>query len=108
MTEENRVFKADTTIHSEEKKPFVADEYLQVKKPVYVKAGDDMSDKGYEEAYLGDAIRFKMKRDNKRFWAGDNISEYVSETDKEINPSSNYEFVPTNHCIHFRQLKAPA
>lgn len=32
---------------------------------------------GYEEAYLADVIRFKMKRDNKRFWAGDNISEYV-------------------------------
>lgn len=82
MTEENRVFKLDTTIHSEEKTPFVAQDYLQVKKPVYVKVGDDMSDKGYEEAYLGDAIRFKMKRDNKRFWAGDNISDYVSEDDK--------------------------
>jgi GTP cyclohydrolase I len=34
---------------------------------------------GYEEAYLADAIRFKMKRDQKRFWAGDNISEYVTE-----------------------------
>ena len=43
--------------------------------------GDD--DKNYKEAYLGDAIRFKMKRDKKRFWAGDNISEYVSEQDKE-------------------------
>lgn len=41
-------------------------------------------DKNYKEAYLGDAIRFKMKRDKKRFWAGDNISDYVSDTDKEI------------------------
>jgi GTP cyclohydrolase IA len=39
---------------------------------------------GYEEAYLADVIRFKMRRDGKRFWAGDNISEYVSEEDKEI------------------------
>jgi GTP cyclohydrolase I len=39
---------------------------------------------GYEEAYLGDHLRFKMKREGKRFWAGDNISEYVSEADKEI------------------------
>ena len=39
--------------------------------------GDD--DKEYQEAYLADAIRFKMKRDNKRFWAGDNISDYVTE-----------------------------
>ncbi len=39
----------------------------------------DDDNKDYKEAYLADAIRFKMKRDNKRFWAGDNISEYVSE-----------------------------
>jgi GTP cyclohydrolase I len=36
-------------------------------------------DGGYQEAYLADAIRFKMKRDQKRFWAGDNVSEYVTE-----------------------------
>ena len=40
-------------------------------------------DGGYKEAYLADVIRFKMKRDNKRFWAGDNISAYISEGDKE-------------------------
>ena len=39
-------------------------------------------DGGYEEAYLADVIRFKMKREGKRFWAGDNISEYVSDEDK--------------------------
>jgi GTP cyclohydrolase I len=44
--------------------------------------GDD--DKDYQEAYLGDHLRFKMRREGKRFWAGDNISEYVSEADKEI------------------------
>jgi GTP cyclohydrolase I len=43
--------------------------------------GDD--DKNYKEAYLGDHLRFKMKRDGKRFWAGDNISEYLHEGDKE-------------------------
>ena len=37
--------------------------------------GDDNKD--YKEANLADAIRFNMKRDKKRFWAGDNISEYV-------------------------------
>ena len=36
-------------------------------------------DGGYEEAYLGDYLRSKMRRDNKRFWAGDNISEYVND-----------------------------
>ena len=45
---------------------------------------NNIDDKGYEEAYLADVIRFKMKRDNKRFWAGDNISDYVSEDHKEI------------------------
>jgi GTP cyclohydrolase IA len=40
---------------------------------------DAMSEKGYEGAYLSDAIRFQMKRDQKRFWAGDNVSEYVTE-----------------------------
>jgi GTP cyclohydrolase I len=49
-----------------------------------LKGADNMSDKGYQEATLADAIRFKMKRDKKRFWAGDNISDYVSEQDKEI------------------------
>jgi GTP cyclohydrolase I len=44
----------------------------------------NIDDKGYEEGYLGDAVRFKMKRDNKRFWAGDNISEYLHEGDKDI------------------------
>ena len=40
-------------------------------------------DGGYKEAYLGDHLRFKMKRDKKRFWAGDNISDYLHEGDKE-------------------------
>ena len=43
----------------------------------------NIDDKGYEEANLADAIRFKMKRDKKRFWAGDNISDYLQEGDKE-------------------------
>ena len=38
-------------------------------------------DGGYSEGYLGDNIRARMKREGKRFWAGDNISEYVHFTD---------------------------
>jgi len=34
-------------------------------------------DKDYRESYLADIIRSKMKLDKKRFWAGDNISEYI-------------------------------
>ena len=41
-------------------------------------------DGGYEEGkYLGDHLRFKMKREGKRFWAGDNISDFLHEGDKE-------------------------
>ena len=36
-----------------------------------------------EEGYLGNAIRNKMKAEGKRFWAGDNISDYVAESDIE-------------------------
>ena len=43
--------------------------------------GDD--DKDYKETNLADAIRFRMKRDGKRFWAGDNVSDYLHESDKE-------------------------
>jgi GTP cyclohydrolase IA len=52
--------------------------------PGYEDAPMHMSDKGYEEKNLADAIRFNMKRDKKRFWAGDNISDYLHEGDKEI------------------------
>ena len=44
---------------------------------------NNIDNKGYEKGYLGDAIRARMKRDGKRFWAGDNISEYLHETDME-------------------------
>jgi GTP cyclohydrolase I len=48
-----------------------------------VNAAEMMSDKGYQEAQLGDHLRFKMKREGKRFWAGDNISDYLHEGDVE-------------------------
>jgi len=41
-------------------------------------------DGGYEESYLSDHLRFKMRRNGKRFWAGDNISEYLRPGDKEV------------------------
>jgi len=36
-------------------------------------------DGGYGLAKACDHLRFKFKRDGKRFWAGDNISEYISK-----------------------------
>jgi GTP cyclohydrolase I len=63
---------------------FKQDEYVPLGKEVFVKAADATLNKD-EEGYLGNAIRAKMKRDGKRFWAGDNISEYLDEDgyDKE-------------------------
>jgi len=87
-------FKPDPALNTEIDKTFVKDtfedQYVPLPQKVYVKAGEMMSDKGYEEAYLADTIRFKMKRDNKRFWAGDNISDYVTEEhkDKLINEAT--------------------
>ena len=80
MTKE---FKPDPIINGTDTTEFVEDKYIPLKKEVFVKAADAMSDKDYKESYLGDTIRFKMQRDNKRFWAGDNISEYVTEENKQ-------------------------
>jgi len=77
-------FLPDPVFHSDADNKFVADEYTPLGKEVYVKAADMMSDKGYQEGkYLGDHLRFKMKREGKRFWAGDNISDYLQEGDVE-------------------------
>ena len=80
MTKE---FIPDPIFHSDANNEFVPEKYTPLGKEVYVKAADMMSDKGYEEAYFADVIRTKMKRDNKRFWAGDNISDYLHEGDKD-------------------------
>jgi GTP cyclohydrolase I len=76
-------FKPDPIMNTPDNREFVEDQYQPLGKEVYVKAADMMSDKGYSEGYLGDSIRAKMKRDKKRFWAGDNIADYLHEGDKE-------------------------
>ena len=73
-------FTPDPVLNAEIDTEFKRDEYVQV----LAKAADLVSDKGYEIAKLSDTIRFQMKRQNKRFWAGDNISEYVDEEQKEV------------------------
>ncbi len=40
-------------------------------------------DGGYQESTLSAVLRAKMKREGKRFWAGDNISDYLHDSDKE-------------------------
>ena len=65
------------------KMEFTLDQYTPLGKEVFVKAADMMSDKGYQEGTLAGAIRMRMKRDNKRFWASDNVSDYLHESDKQ-------------------------
>jgi GTP cyclohydrolase I len=76
---ESNMFQLDPVSNADIDQKFKKNEYVQV----LVKAADIVNDKGYSEGYLGDAIRAKMKRDKKRFWAGDNISDYLHEGDKE-------------------------
>ena len=76
----NNNFKLDPTINAKVDKSFVQDEFKPLNKQVYVKESDN-SDQ--DSGYLANVIRNRMKQDNKRFWAGDNISDYVSEQDKE-------------------------
>ena len=40
-------------------------------------------DSGYQEGTMHEYLGFAMRRNGKRFWAGDNISEYLNEGDKE-------------------------
>jgi len=78
-------FAPDPVFHSDTKKKFIPDrlDHNATEPSPITTATEIMSDKDYQEGYLGDAIRFKMKRDNKRFWAGDNISDYLHEGDRE-------------------------
>ena len=80
-------FKLDPAFSNQVDKEFVPetfeDKYVPLPQKVYVKAGEMMSDKGYEESTLSAVLRAKMKREGKRYWAGDNISDYLHESDKE-------------------------
>jgi len=40
-------------------------------------------DGGYKESTLSAVLRSKMKREGKRYWAGDNVSDYLHESDRE-------------------------
>ena len=53
-------------------------EFVPMEQKLYVKKTPGTAGK-----YLSTALRERMQADNKRFWAGDNISDYVSEDDKE-------------------------
>ena len=84
MTKE---FTPDPVINAELNREFIKQEYEPLGKPVFIKKETGLDamngDGGYELAKLSDHLRFKMKRENKRFWAGDNISDFLSDGDKE-------------------------
>ncbi len=66
-------FKPDPIIHPRN------EEFVAVDGPtLYVKKEDAAQGK-----YLSTAIRDRMRADGKRFWAGDNISDYLADSDKE-------------------------
>jgi len=69
---EQRVFKPDPIINGT-----AAEEFVPVEgHTLYVK-------KDSPGKYLSTALRERMRRENKRFWAGDNISDYITESDQE-------------------------
>ena len=59
----------------------------------------DDDDKNYKEANLADVLRFKMKRDRKRFWAGDNISEYVDGHTDQLIEEATIAFEKVLDCL---------
>ena len=54
-------------------------EFVPVEGQAYVKKKAGAA----QGKYLSTALRDRMRLDGKRFWAGDNISDYVGESDKE-------------------------
>jgi GTP cyclohydrolase I len=46
-------------------------------------APDAVAEGDHRQSTLSAAIRARMQRDGKRFWAGDNISDYLHESDKQ-------------------------
>jgi GTP cyclohydrolase I len=80
-------FIPDSAIHGTPSPEFKSDGYTPLGKEVYIKKETGLDamagDGGYREAYLGDHLRFKMKREGKRFWAGDNISDFLHKGDVE-------------------------
>jgi GTP cyclohydrolase I len=55
------------------------EEFVPVEGQTYVKKKAGAA----QGKYLSAVLRDRMRTDGKRFWAGDNISEYVSESDKD-------------------------
>ncbi len=72
-------FIPDPVLNADIDTEFKKDEYVQVETPVYVKAPSAPPEKN-----LAQVIRERMRANKKRFWAGDNISDYITEEDKKV------------------------
>ncbi len=83
-------FTKDPLLNVDQSTEFVPetfeDKYVPLRTPIYVRKEHATSD----ENCIAHAIRARMRADNKRFWAGDNISDYVKSEDlpKLINEAT--------------------
>jgi GTP cyclohydrolase I len=68
----------NTPVDTEFQPQTYQDRYVPLPTKVYVKAGEV----GRRQEYVSDLIKARMKTDNKRFWAGDNISDYITAEQK--------------------------
>lgn len=66
-------FKIETLDHA----------YVPLKRQVFVKADQIDKHQQHQEVYLSDVIRQRMAADGKRYWAGDNISDYIAPSDRQ-------------------------
>ena len=73
-------FTHHPVLHTKIENTFVKDDYVSVKVPQVVEASETDEE---NHTYLGDLIKARLKHDGKRFWAGDNISEYITPAIKK-------------------------
>jgi GTP cyclohydrolase I len=72
----NKEFKPDSTLNAQVNKEFVPDNFVPLDTPVFVKATGTPKEK-----HLSQVLREQMRGKGKRFWAGDNVSDFVKEED---------------------------
>ena len=79
-------FVPDKILHASASAEFVPDQVITQSQSAPVTIGRKLTQLHYNEQDgrpLSQVIRDRLKQDNKRFWAGDNISEYVSDVEKD-------------------------
>ena len=89
LSNESSEFKPHPVLHpaqltegDKQAAAWLKDEYYDLDEPTEGNKSTEVVTSNNIDDNLADNIRARMKSDKKRFWAGDNISEYVSEEDK--------------------------